>query len=262
MAGKTSERYLINSIVRAAGILRCLAAENASLRIGDIARRLDLDRTTTYRIVGTLEHCGFLERKPNSKEYKLGVGAFEVGSAYLRSTDLHLVARPVMIDLASRVREAVHWAILSGNQSVCIDKIDSPRGLGTTSKIGRAAPLHVSSVGKVLLAFQSPEFRGGFLKTSELTRFTERTITSVVGMEHEIERIRRDGYCFTQGEGEVDMACVAAPIFDNSGAVIAGLSIGGPVHRMSEPGTAEVLIREVKQAGRLISDRMGAAAAP
>jgi DNA-binding IclR family transcriptional regulator len=81
-------------------------------------------------------------------------------------------------------------------------------------------------------------------------------------MEREIEAIRRNGYCFTSGEGEIDMACVAAPIYDHSGAVIAGLSIGGPVHRMSEPATTEVLIGEAIKAAREISSRLGCTDGP
>ncbi len=135
MANDTAERYLINSIVRANGILRLLAKENGSLRIGDISKRLGMDRTTAYRIVGTLEYCGLLERRPGSKEFKLGLGAFEVGSSYLRTTDMYSIGRPVMIELAARVQESVHWAVLSGTRTICVDKIDSPRGLGTTSKV-------------------------------------------------------------------------------------------------------------------------------
>lgn len=252
-----SDRYNINSIVRACAILRTLAKNSESLRVGEIAKRMDLDRTTAYRIVVTLENLGFLEKDPATKEYKLGVAAFEVGSAYLRTTDLYSIARPAMIELAQEVQEAVHWAILSGSQAVCIDKIDSPRGLGTTSKIGRAAPLHSSSVGKVLLAFQGDEKREGLLATMKLTAFTERTITSVDVLRSEVEATRRRGYCVTYGEGEIDMACVAAPIFDHASNAVAGLSIGGPTHRMSKPETVASLIRNLLGATRQISQKLG-----
>ncbi len=258
----SSERYNINSVVRACAILRILAKDNEPLRVGEIAKRMELDRTTAYRIVVTLENCGFIEKKPGTKEYKLGVAAFEIGSAYQRTTDLYSVARPVMIELAAALQEAVHWAVLNGHQTVCIDKIDSPRGLGTTSKIGRSAPLHCSSVGKVLLAFQPDERRAAILESIKLTRFTERTITSVDVLHQEINRIRRRGYCVTYGEGEIDMACVAAPIFDHARNVIAGLSIGGPIHRMSSPDAVKALVRGLLQGARQISEKMGCSELP
>jgi len=262
MTDDTSDRYLINSVTRACNVMRMLAKEGDGLRVGKIAKRLGIDRTTAYRILVTLESNGFLERNSDSKEYKLGVGAFEIGSAYLRATDLHSIARPVMIELAGRVQEGVHWAILSGDQAVCIDKIDSPRGLGTTSKIGRSSALNAGSVGKTLLAFQPPEVREKLLETVHLDRFTDHTITSVEEMQKAIGTIRAEGYCISVGEGEEDMACVAAPIFNHSRQIIAGLSIGGPVHRFSAPEFQRKAISGVLWAAQLISEKMGCPAIP
>ncbi|MBT3358595.1 MAG: IclR family transcriptional regulator [Rhodospirillales bacterium] len=257
-----NNRYTINSIIRAKNILQLLAQEVTGLRIGELAKRLDLDRTTVFRVVVTLEQCGFIERIGESKSYKLGVGLFEIGSAYIRSTDIHSIARPIMIDLSHRVREGVHWAILSGEKAVCIDKIESPRGLGTTSKIGRAVPLNSGSVGKVLLAFQSTEAREHLLDTLELARFTDRTITSPDTMRAEIERIRRKGFCLSLGEGEVDMACIAAPIFDHTARVSAGLSVGGHIQRFEDTDNARKLTAQLIDAARQISEKLGCAEIP
>jgi DNA-binding IclR family transcriptional regulator len=257
MTDKATSRYAINSVLRANAILRVLAAESSGLRIGELAKRLDLDRTTVFRLIATLEECAFVERIADTKAYKLGVGVFEIGSAYIRSTDLHSLARPVMIDLAQRVKESVHWAILSGDKAVCIDKIDSPRGLGSTSKIGRAVALNSGSVGKVLLAFQPEDVRERLLGSMDLPRLTDRTITTVGTMRGEIAAIRRTGYSLSLGEGESDMACVAAPIFDHNRKIVAGLSIGGIIQRFSDPEGATVLIQEVKKAAALISEKLG-----
>ena len=257
MTDKAASRYAINSILRANAILRLLAADSSGLRIGDLAKRLDLDRTTVFRLIATLEECAFVERVADTKAYKLGVGVFEIGSAYLRSTDLHSLARPVMIDLARRAQEAVHWAILSGDKAVCIDKIDSPRGLGSTSKIGRAVPLNSGSVGKVLLAFQPAETRERLLASMDLPRLTDRTITTTGSMRKEIDEIRRTGYSLSLGEGESDMACVAAPIFDHDRRIVAGLSIGGVIQRFADPESAAFLTGEVKKAAAAISEKLG-----
>ena len=262
MTTETASRYAINSILRANAVLRCLARESGGLRVGTIARRLGLDRTTVFRLIVTLEQCGFVERAADTKEIKLGVGVFEIGSAYLRTTDLHSVARPVMIELAHRVKEAVHWAILSGDQAVCIDKIDSPRGLGTTSKIGRGVPLNSGSVGKVLLAFQPDEAREQLLATIPLPRLTDRTVTSAAALRDELAGIRRRGYSLSLGEGEADMACAAAPIFDHDRRIIAGLSIGGPLQRFAEAETAKFLVESLLDATHQISEKMGCVAIP
>ncbi|MBL6946589.1 MAG: IclR family transcriptional regulator [Rhodospirillales bacterium] len=258
----TNNRYTINSILRAKNILQLLAQEVAGLRIGELAKRLDLDRTTVFRIIVTLEQCGFVERVGDGKAYKLGVGIFEIGSAYIRSTDIHSIARPIMIELSHRVREGVHWAILSGEKAVCIDKIESPRGLGTTSKIGRAVPLNSGSVGKVLLAFQPDDGRENLLEKIDLPRHTERTITSTDSMRGEIERIRRKGYCLSLGEGEADMACIAAPIFNYDRKIVAGLSVGGHIQRFEDTENARKLTAQLIDAARQISEKLGCTEVP
>jgi len=232
------------------------------MRISAIAQALEVDRTTAYRIVNTLQHAGFIERNDSTKEYKLAVAAFEVGSAYLRSTDLHSIARSVMFDLRGRIQESVHWAILSGDKSVCMDRIESPRGIGSTGKVGRAAPLNAGSAGKVLLAFQAPDVREKLLESSCQKRFTANTITSVQRMRSEIERIRSGGFCVSLGEGEEDMACIAAPVFNHAGQIVASLSTGGPIHRFSEKEFQTQAISEVKKAARLISEKLGCPMSP
>ena len=257
-----NNRYTINSILRARNILQLLAQDVEGLRIGDMAKRLDLDRTTVFRIIVTLEQCGFVERVGDGKTYKLGVGLFEIGSAYIRSTDMHSIARPIMIDLTQRVREGVHWAILSGEKAVCIDKIESPRGLGTTSKIGRAVALNSGSVGKVLLAFQPEDARERLLESLELQRFTDRTITSTDAMRAEIEKIRHAGYCMSLGEGEPDMACIAAPVFDHTGRISAGVSVGGHIQRFEDVANARKLTTQLIEAARQISEKLGCSEIP
>jgi len=257
-----NNRYTINSILRANNILQLLAKNPTGLRIGELAKRLDLDRTTVFRIMVTLEQCAFAERIGEGKAYKLGVGIFEVGSAYIRSTDIHSIARPVMIDLSHQVREGVHWAILSGKNAVCIDKIESPRSLGTTSKIGRAVALNAGSVGKVLLAFQPDEARENLLGSVELLRFTHRTITSTDNMRSEIQKIRRQGYCISLGEGEIDMACIAAPIFDHTGRIAAGISVGGHIQRFEDSENARNMTAQLIDAARQISEKLGCTKVP
>ncbi|MBT3358599.1 MAG: IclR family transcriptional regulator [Rhodospirillales bacterium] len=262
MGEETNQRYVINSIMRASTILQCLAREDAGMKVGEIAKRLDLDRTTVFRLIVTLEECGYVEKILNTKEYKLGVGIFEVGSAYIRSTDLHSAARPMMIGLSRRVREAVHWAILSGEKAVCIDKIDSPRGLGTTSKIGRAASLNAGSVGKVLLAFQPDGVRDHLLATMDFPRLTEQTITTPEHMREVTDEIRRAGYCISLGEGDSDMACIAAPIFDHTGQMVAGISVGGPIHRFTDTESANFIREELLKVAHQISEIMGCREVP
>ena len=160
------------------------------------------------------------------------------------------------------MQEGVHWAILNGESAVCIDRIESPRALGTMSRIGRASALNAGSVGKILLAFQPEEVRERLLATVPLKRMTDATITTADAMREAIARIRSRGYCISLGEGEEDMACIAAPIFDHLGQIVAGLSVGGPIQRFRDPGFVDLAVAEILKATRRISERLGCPGIP
>ena len=124
------EKYLINSILRACNILKCFSGDKTHFRISDLARQLHLDRSTTYRILLSLEKCGLVEKDRKTGEYSLGIAAFEIGNTYLRKTNLIQISKPIMVDLALKVQETVHLAVLSDTEIVYIDKVDSPRASG------------------------------------------------------------------------------------------------------------------------------------
>jgi IclR family KDG regulon transcriptional repressor len=104
------DRYAINSILRASSILRCFSGEKTHFKIGELARQLKLDRSTTYRILLSLEKCGFVEKDKRTGEYSLGLSAFEIGNTYLRQMDLLKVSKPIMTELALKVQKKVlYW---------------------------------------------------------------------------------------------------------------------------------------------------------
>ena len=172
------DRYFINSILRAYRVLKCLAYDKEQFKISELANELNLDRSTTYRILLSLEKCGLVEKNPKTGEYCLGVGLFEVGSAYLRRIDLVQVAKPIMADLAMKLQETVHLAVLSETEILYLDKVDSPRSVGVISKIGQRGPVHCTALGKMLLASLRPEERLRIMDQIRFQAFTPRTITS------------------------------------------------------------------------------------
>ncbi|RPJ06086.1 MAG: IclR family transcriptional regulator, partial [Deltaproteobacteria bacterium] len=142
MGSSLKDRYLINSIIRACNILKCFSKDNTHFKISDLARQLCLDRSTTYRILLSLEKCGLVEKEKKTGEYSLGVAAFEIGNTYRRQMDFIQVSKPVMVELAQKLQETVHLAVLSDTEIVYVDKCDSPRSLGVMSKIGQRAPIY------------------------------------------------------------------------------------------------------------------------
>ena len=256
MDSNPKERYLINSILRASNILKCFSGDKTHFKITELARHLALDRSTTYRILLSLEKAGFVERDEKTGTYSLGLGAFEIGNAYLRQKDLIQVSKPIMADLAQKVQETVHLAVLSDTEIVYVDKCDSPRSLGVMSKIGQRGPLHCTSLGKTLLAFQPEDEQSRVLQRIRTIPFTSRTITSKPKLIEELRAIRKQGYALDRREIEEDVECIGAPILNHLGNVIAALSISGPQRKIGTPREKE-FIQDVVRAAGLISSKMG-----
>ncbi len=250
------DRYLINSILRASNILKSLTKGKGQFKISEIAHKLRIDRSTTYRILLSLEKDGFVEKDKETGEYSLGLFAFEIGNAYLNRIDLPKVSKPIMMDLALAVQETVHLAVLSGNEIVYVDKVDSPRPLGIMSKIGQRAPLHCTALGKVLLAFQHEDELKRIIHQLKLIPLTSNTIISRQRLMEELREIRRQGYALDNREIEEDVECVGAPIRDHRANVIAALSISGPQRKIGTPQEKH-FVSEVVRAAGLISSKLG-----
>jgi DNA-binding IclR family transcriptional regulator len=250
------ERYLINSIIRACNILRCLSRDKNHFRISELARQLQLDRSTTYRILLSLEKCGLAEKNNKTGEYSLGVAAFEIGNTYLRRMDFIQISKPIMTDLALKAQETVHLAVLSDTEIVYVDKVDSPRTLGVMSKIGQRAPVYCTALGKVLLAHQPKDELSSLIDRIKLKPFTQNTITSKKRLAEELKVIREKGYAVDQREYEEDVECIGAPIRNHLGDTIAALSISGPQRKMDTP-LEKQYVSQVVEAAALISSKMG-----
>ena len=217
MTAPPKDRYLINSILRACKILKSFSGDKAHFKISDLAHQLRLDRSTTYRILLSLERAGFVEKNEEAGTYSLGLAAFEIGNAYLMQTDLIQVSKPVMADLASKAQETVHLAVLSDIEIVYVDKVDSPRTLGVMSKLGQRGPLHCTSLGKTLLAFQPEDEQTRIIQKIRMTPFTSRTITSKQKLIEELRIVKKQGYALDRREIEEDVECIGAPILNHLG---------------------------------------------
>ncbi len=256
MASTPKERYSINSVIRASNILKCLSGGKTHFKISELARHLGLDRSTTYRILLSLERTGFVEKDEKAGTYSLGLAAFEIGNAYLRQTDLIRVSKPIMADLAQKVQETVHLAVLSDTEIVYVDKVDSPRSLGVMSKIGQRAPVNCTALGKTLLAFQPEDEQSRILHKIRLTPLTPRTITSKQKLIEELGGIRKQGYALDRREIEEDVECIGAPIRNHIGDVIAAISISGPRRKIHTPDEKQ-FVSLVTETAALISSKMG-----
>src|SRR5579864_2544752 len=254
MSTSFATRNKVQSLDRALEILKLLGNE-PEMRITDLARRLEVHKSTVFRLLATLEEHGLVEQNPSTERYRLGYGLVRLAGAVVAELDLARASRPVLEELAVRTGETVNLAILQGDQVINIEQIASPNLVVNVNWVGKQTPLHATSNGKVLLA-HLPEADRLRLFGPALPRLTPRTITDVRVLEKQLHRVLDDGYAFTLEELEQGLNAVAAPVFAADGRVVAAFSVAGPAYRVT-PHRLTELGEMTKDAGEAISRRLG-----
>ena len=238
----------IQSVTRALAILELLATYRHGERLTSISQELGLNKSTTHSLISTLENLGYVQQDQETAKYSLGLKLFELGQVVHANMDLRNIAMPFLQELALKFGETVHLAILSKGEVVYIDKVDAFRSIRIGSQIGGRNPAHCTGVGKVLLAGFTDKELTDIIGNVKLEKFTANTIVSKEELHKHLEKVKLDGFAVDQEEIEEGLSCIAAPIKNHRGKVIAGISVSGPTSRMH----AEML-------GELKNDVMGKA---
>ncbi|MQY05110.1 IclR family transcriptional regulator [Actinomadura macrotermitis] len=247
----------IQSLERAAAILRLLAGGERQLALSDVAVTLGLAKGTVHGILRTLQQEGFVEQDPETGRYQLGAELLRLGNSYL---DVHeLRARSLMWadDLARVSGESVRIGVLHQGGVLVVHHVFRPDDSRQVLEVGAMRPLHATALGKVLLAFD-PVAHGEL--DEELKSFTRRTLTDRAALERECGLIRERGWAGEREEAVEGVAGLAAPIRDRRGTPMGAVGIGGAVERLTERGEFPArLVAAVREASRSISRDLGAA---
>jgi len=253
-----SEQELVRAVIKITGLLESLAQEK-ELGVTELAQLVGMHKSTVYRFLNSLKKLGYVLQNSSNGKYSLTLKLFELGSLVLGRMELWEQAHPILEQLAEQTRETIHLAILDDGKLVYLGKIESTQALRVSmaSRIGQSAPTHCTGVGKLLLAYLPPEKAEQILSQEQMQRFTSHTITDKSQLINELERIRQNGYAIDDEEHEVGVRCVAAPVRNNQGVVVAALSISIPTVRL--PNSEIPCYREyVTNAANEISKRLGA----
>jgi len=247
---------IINSVDRALQILQLFSLQKPEWGVSEISRELNLYKSCIHNTLYTLLHKGFVNQNTNNGKYRLSIKFFELGSIVLENIDLRKIAHPYLEKLSREFNETVHLGILSDGEVLSIEREKSNQSLQHQIYIGKRAPLHCTGVGKSLLAFFDTEKIERIIQEKELKKYTENTITDINQLKIELQQIRKQGYAVDNMEHEPGVRCIAAPIRDYHGKVIASFSLSGPAFRISKEKIP--LIKEkVIECCRLISQAMG-----
>ena len=216
----------------------------------DLARELELNRSTVHRMLYTLEILNYVGKQPDGG-YRLTFHLFEIGNSVPHSYDLIDTARRELIQLSHDTGLTVNHGVSHDDQVLYIDKATPPTYLQLDRSVGEAEPLHCTSVGKVLLAFCSDEDREATLQRLSLDAYTPNTITSPDELRREIETVRTAGYAIDRQELALEVRCVAVPIRRPDGLAMSGVSLSGPEDRLTMELIDELLPRLTAMAERI-----------
>ena len=248
--------YPIKVLNKTFSILEILLQQGSAMNMTEISKKLDLYPSTTHRILDTLKHWGYVEQEPNNQEYQLGLKVLELGMAKLQQIDLVREATPYLKELVNQGNETVHLGVLEEGEVLYLAKEESSQTIRMCSYVGKRAPLHCTALGKVLLAFLPEEERKNILEQKELPRLTDNTITDRNKLEKELSKIQKQGFALDQEENEKDVRCIAAPIRNYQGKVIAAISISSPAFRIDEKVQNNLKVALI-ETSRKISKRLG-----
>jgi DNA-binding IclR family transcriptional regulator len=247
----------IQSIERAAAILRLLSGRTRRLGVVDLAGELGLPKGTVHGLLRTLQHVGFVEQDEETGKYQLGAALLHMGSSYLDGNELRTRALNWSDSLAARTNESVRIGTLHEGQVLIVHHVFRPDDSLQTLDVGALLPAHASALGKILLA--DHPYAAGELVRNGLEAFTPATITEPEALERELERVRKRGWAADIGElvnGEVSCA---APILDRRGVTVGAMGVSGPPDRLLAARQPRGdLVAFVREAARAVSRELGA----
>jgi DNA-binding IclR family transcriptional regulator len=252
-----SARYTVDAAAKALDLLTAFSFREPRLSLADLATRTGIPRPTAFRLLTTLEQAGFVSKR--SGEYQLGIKCFVLGNIVASSLDLREKARTHLERLRDVTGETVHLAVLDQWQVLYLERLQSPHPIGfMRSRVGGSVPAYCTSLGKTLLAFKPQEDVGEWLRTQTLKAMTPATITAPRRLLKELRAIRERGYGLDEQEHEIGVRCLAAPIVNHAGEVVAAISVAGPADRMPRSLAGSAMANAVVATARAISTELGA----
>lgn len=251
-----TDKYFIRTVQNAMQILQLFTHQKREWTLTEIANEKGMSPASTLRLLRKLEDYHYLERDKKTKKYKLGLSILQLSGVVTATMELHREAQGVALELANKLGEAVHIGILEETATVYLNKIESLHPVSLASYIGKQIPSYCSGCGKVILAHKNEKEREKIISQLQEEGFhplASNTVQSSTRLREDLDKIRELGYAVCVNEVSEGITSIAAPIFDHSREVIAGISITGPNNRIS----VEKCILHVVKAGKQISEKLG-----
>jgi IclR family KDG regulon transcriptional repressor len=241
---------MIRAVGRALAIFDAFDRDNLSLSLQQISDRIRMPKTTTFRLVHSLEQAGFLIRS-ESQQYCLSLKVVRLAGMVRGTLNIGEVARPVMIEVNRQTSETITLNTINGTERLCLEVVDTPSPLMSMVRPGQHMPMLLGASSRILMAYMSKDELDALLKITAAKTDLDRG-----ALDRELVRFRRQGYAMSRGQRVPGLTAIAVPIFDIKGEARHSLALTGPSVRVDprDHEFAEILMN----AGRDLSTRLGA----
>ncbi len=253
---KVGGRDTVQSLSRALNLMNTIAASDHGVTLSEAAKGTGLAVSTAHRLLTTLQQDRFVRFDGERGVWTIGVQAFSVGSAFLRARELTVIARPFMRQLMERSGETVNLAVEDRGEAIYVAQIECRKLMRAITRPGGRALMHASAVGKALLSALPEEEVDKIVEAHGLPRETDKTISTPIKLRTELAIIRQRGFAVDDEENAVGLRCIAAVVYDEHAQPVAGLSLSGPMARISDDSIAG-LGEAVFEAAKKITANMG-----
>ena len=256
MTGETtkSSPTMAKNLIKGLHILNMIAEREEGLTLSEVSRLSEVPKPTAHRLINVLLEYGMVRSGPEGK-YLAGPQCLVLGNLFLNGLELRQEAQDLMRKLARDTLETCHLGIKEGTQIVYIEKVESPHAVRMYSRVGATNPVHSTALGRAILAYCGEDDVEAVI-SSGLERRTPNTITEPEHFRANLAEVKRRGFAVDDIENEEGIRCVAAPVFDHKGGVIAGISISGPEQRVTAERLNE-LGTKVAGSAFALSERLG-----
>jgi DNA-binding IclR family transcriptional regulator len=262
---RSKSSYVIQAVANGLRLLEEFGGPDAELGVTELSNRVGLHKNNVFRLLATLEQQGYVEQCPQTERYRLGRACLLLGQAFLETRSLARFARPLLARLAEETGESAHLGVLAGHEVVHLDGEQPDQLVATRLRTGQKLAAHCTALGKVLLAGKSSSALAQLdkerVRAGRLVAYTPATIVDRDKFFEHLRTVASQGWAVDLEECAPGLCCVAAPVHDASGAVVAALSVSAPVFRVNEARIHDEVIPRVVAAASELSQRMGWVAA-
>lgn len=257
---KQSQVKTIQSVNRAMDIIEALQRGDGPMTLTELTERLQLNKTTVFHLIKTLELRNYVAMDQKTSRYSLGLKIFELGQTVEKKAVITTLALPLMRIIRDKYNETLHLGVIqeSGDRIYAsyIEKVETTNPIRLASRIGQPVPLHCTALGKMFLSNLSRERLGVVLGAEPFARYSNTTFTTVEELIPELETSRTRGWFFDNQEYEPGVHCIAVPVVDGTNRILAGISISMPADRLTKELKPRI-VDDMVAMSRQLSKEMG-----